>query len=82
MDLLTLYGLVSVSLMLLFYALEGRSVYCILGFAVSCAMGSSYGFVQGAWPFGAVEAVWTLVALQRFWSRWRGRPRFTRLDQP
>jgi hypothetical protein len=54
--------------MLVFYALEQRSRWCILGFAVACAMGSVYGFLQGAWPFGLVEGVWALVALRR-WQR-------------
>ena len=67
MDRLTLFGLVAVSLMLVFYALESRSRWCVLGFAGACAMGSTYGFLQGAWPFGVVEAIWTLVALQRWW---------------
>ena len=32
-------------------------------------VGSSiYGFLQGAWPFGLVEAAWLLVALHR-WRR-------------
>ena len=67
MNAITLYGLVSVSLMLVFYALEGRSPWFVLAFAVSCAMSSAYGFMQGAWPFGGVEAIWTFVAL----NRWR-----------
>jgi hypothetical protein len=71
MDALTAYGFFSVSLMLLFYALEDRSHWCVLAFAGSCAMSSAYGFLQGAWPFGLVEGVWTLVALRR----WRGIPR-------
>jgi hypothetical protein len=29
-------------------------------------LGSLYGFLQGAWPFGLVEAVWSLVALRRW----------------
>ena len=66
MDRLTLFGLVAVSLMLIFYALERRSPWCILGFSVACAMGSVYGFLQGAWPFGLVEGIWTLVAFRRF----------------
>jgi hypothetical protein len=33
-------------------------------------LGSLYGFMQGAWPFGVVEAVWALVALWR-WRRVR-----------
>jgi hypothetical protein len=67
MSLLTLYGLVSVSLMLLFYALEDRSPFFVLGFAFACVMGSIYGFLQGAWPFGIVEAVWSVVAIRRWW---------------
>ena len=66
MDGLTLFGLVAVSLMLLCYAMEARGRAWVLGFAGSCALGSAYGFLQGAWPFGAVEAVWALVALRRF----------------
>jgi len=53
--------------MLLFYALEKRSPWFILAFAGSCALGSVYGFLQGAWPFGLVEAVWSLVATRRWW---------------
>jgi hypothetical protein len=67
MNCLTLYGLISVSLMLLFYALEDRSRLCVLGFAIACLMGSIYGFLQGAWPFGLVEAIWSLVAVRRWW---------------
>lgn len=66
MDGLTLFGLIAVSLMFVFYALEHRGVWAILGFAFACALGSTYGFLQGAWPFGVVEAIWTLVALHRF----------------
>ncbi len=66
MDALTLFGLVSVTAMLVFYALEDRHPHFILAFAVACALGSAYGFLQGAWPFGVVEAIWTLVALRRY----------------
>lgn len=66
MDPLTLFGLFAVSAMLACYALEDRSPWFVLGFAAACALGSVYGFLQGAWPFGAVEAVWAVVALRRF----------------
>ena len=69
MDRLALFELVADSLMLLFYALEARGRVFTLLFAGSCALGSSYGFLQGAWPFGLVEAVWAVVAL----AKWRGR---------
>ena len=67
MDRLTAFGLFAVSAMLICYALEKRSPWFILGFAGSCALGSTYGFLQGAWPFGAVEAIWSIVALRRWW---------------
>jgi hypothetical protein len=66
MDGLTLFGLVAVTAMLAFYALEDRSPWYILAFAGACALASAYGFLQGAWPFGVVEAIWALVALHRF----------------
>lgn len=68
MDALTWFGLIAVGLMLVCYALESRSPWWILGFAFACALGSAYGFLQGAWPFGLVEAIWALVALWR-WLR-------------
>jgi len=69
MDGLTAFGLFAVTAMLVTYAFEDRSPWLILGFAVSCALGSIYGFLQGAWPFGLVEAVWTLVALHRWYHK-------------
>jgi len=68
MNALTLFGLFAVSGMLLTYAFEKRSRWFIFGFAVFCALGSTYGFLQGAWPFGVVEAIWAVVALAR-WKR-------------
>jgi hypothetical protein len=67
MDALSLFGLFAVTAMLVAYALEDRSHWFILVFASACALGSMYGFLQGAWPFGLVEAVWAVVALRR-WS--------------
>jgi hypothetical protein len=66
MDALTLFGLFAVSAMLVFYSLEPRGAIYILGFAAACALGSAYGFLQGAWPFGFVEAIWSVVALRRY----------------
>jgi hypothetical protein len=69
MDRLTLFGLFAVTAMLVSYALEDRSRWFVLIFAAACAPGSIYGFLQGAWPFGLVEAIWALVALRRFGLR-------------
>ena len=52
--------------MLVFYALEERNPGYVLAFAGACALASVYGFLQGAWPFGAVEAIWAVVALRRW----------------
>ena len=67
MDGLSLFGLFAVSAMLVFYALEHRSRWFILTFAGACALGSAYGILQGAWPFGLVEAIWCGVAARRWW---------------
>jgi hypothetical protein len=69
MSLLAAYGLLSVSLMLIFYALESKSHIFVLLFSVSCVMASVYGFLQGAWPFGLVEMIWSGVALRRWLHR-------------
>jgi hypothetical protein len=66
MDRLTAFGLFAVTAMLVCYALENRNPWFVFAFAVSCALGSAYGFLQGAWPFGFVEAVWSIVALWRW----------------
>ena len=71
MNPLTLFGLFAVTAMLLTYALEKRSPWFILAFAVSCALGSIYGFLQGAWPFGLVEAIWAGVAVRRWYQATR-----------
>jgi len=68
MDALSLFGLFAVSAMLLCYAMESRSPWWTLAFAGSCALGSAYGFMQGAWPFGLVEGVWSIVAARKWWK--------------
>jgi hypothetical protein len=69
MDPLTVFGAVAVTAMMLFYALEDRSPAFVLAFAVACWAASAYGFLQGAWPFGVVELIWSGVALRRWWQR-------------
>jgi 4-amino-4-deoxy-L-arabinose transferase-like glycosyltransferase len=69
MDTLTTFGLFAVTAMMICYALEQRSPWYTLGFAAACGLGSIYGFLQGAWPFGVVEAVWMLVATRKWHQR-------------
>jgi hypothetical protein len=63
---LSLFGLFAVTAMLVTYALEKKSPWFILAFAASCLLGSIYGFLQGAWPFGIVEALWAAIAARRW----------------
>ena len=69
MNPLTLFGLFAVTAMLVFYALEKRNRSFILAFAGACVLGSVYGFLQGAWPFGVIEAIWSVVAVRRWWLK-------------
>jgi hypothetical protein len=66
-DRLTWFGLFAVTAMLVCYAFEDRNRWFILAFAGACLLGSAYGFLQGAWPFGVVEAIWSVVAVRRWW---------------
>ena len=66
MNLLSAFGLLAVTAMLVCYAFEHRSHWYVLGFAAACVLGSIYGFLQGAWPFGIVEAIWAAVAFRSF----------------
>jgi hypothetical protein len=64
--MLTVFGACAVTFMMLMYALERRGRRFVLAFALGCALSSAYGFLAGTWPFGVVEAIWTLIALRRY----------------
>ena len=64
--MLTLFGACAVTFMMLMYALKRRGRGFILAFAFGCALSSIYGFLAGTWPFGVVEAIWALIALNRY----------------
>lgn len=68
---LNLFGLSAVSVMVLCYAMERRHPAFTVAFTGSCVLASIYGFLQGAWPFGLVEAVWSVIAIQRWWNTTR-----------
>jgi hypothetical protein len=71
MNALTAFGLFAVTAMLVCYAFDERSPWWTLGFACACLLGSAYGFMQGAWPFGVVEGIWAVIAARRWWVRAR-----------
>jgi hypothetical protein len=72
--MLTAFGAAAVTFMMLMYALERRGSGFVLAFAVGCALSSSYGFLAGTWPFGVVEAIWSVIALRR-WREMRRHQR-------
>jgi hypothetical protein len=68
MDGLTLFGVASLSVMLLCYALERRSPLFTFGMASACVAAAVYGFLQGAWPFAVIEGIWAAIAYFRWWK--------------
>lgn len=68
---LLIFGILAVGAMLVMYTLEERSHWFVLGFAAASAVAALYGTLIEAWPFAALEGVWSLVALRRWWRRYR-----------
>jgi hypothetical protein len=66
MSLITRYGVVALTFMMTMYALEHRNPAFILAFAAGCLASAAYGFLAGAWPFGVVEAIWSVIAVRRY----------------
>ena len=64
--LITIYGVLALTFMMAMYALERRRPAFILAFAVGCLASAAYGFLAGAWPFGVVEAIWSVIAVRRY----------------
>jgi hypothetical protein len=73
MSWVTLYGVAALTFMMVMYWLEHRGPGFILGFALGCLLSSIYGFLAGAWPFGALEAIWCLIAVRRYVTKRAGR---------
>ena len=69
--MLTLFGSMAVSIMLLSYWLEPRSRWFVLVFAGGSAGTASYSGLLEAYPITVIEALWALVAFQRFHGRRR-----------
>jgi hypothetical protein len=64
--MLTAFGVASLTFMVLMYGLEERGRRYVLAFSIGCALSSIYGFMSGAWPFGVIEAIWTVLAARKF----------------
>jgi hypothetical protein len=70
---LTAFGAIAVTFMMLMYALERRGPGFVAAFACGCLLSSAYGFLAGTWPFGVVELIWAVIAMRR-WQDLRHRP--------
>ena len=69
--MLTLFGSIAVSIMFLSYWLEPRSKWFVLIFAGGSAATSAYSALAQVYPITVIEALWALVAIQRFLRRYR-----------
>lgn len=67
MDLVTIFGVTSVSLMVIFYAFESKSAVFTFAFAIACILAAIYGLLVGAWPFSVAELIWSGVAFRKWW---------------
>ena len=67
--MLTLFGSIAVSTMMVSYWLEHRSKWFVLLFAGGSAATALYSGLVEAYPITVIEAVWTLIALRRFVSK-------------
>ena len=69
--MITVFGSLAVGIMFLAYWREGSSKWLVLVFAVASAATSVYSGLVEAYPITVIEALWSAVALQRFFKRAR-----------
>jgi len=67
--MLTIFGVIAVTIMFLSYWAEERSRWFVLFFAVGSGMTSLYSGLEEVYPITVIEGLWALVALQRFVKR-------------
>ncbi|MDA0265121.1 MAG: hypothetical protein O3A93_14215 [Chloroflexi bacterium] len=67
--MLTIFGVIAVTIMFLSYWTEERSKWLVLVFAVGSAMTALYSGLEAVYPITVIEAMWALVAVQRFVQR-------------
>jgi hypothetical protein len=66
MDSLTLFGLLAVTAMLVFYALEDHSTWFVLAFAGACALASSTVSCKAHDRSALWRPFWAVVAMRRW----------------
>ncbi len=73
--MLTVFGSIAVSIMMLSYSLESRSRWYVLIFAGASAATAVYSGLAEVYPITVIEAIWSVVALRRFVQRRRAEQR-------
>jgi len=73
MDVLMVFGFLSMFMALVFFIHHRQSRGAMMGLVVCLLATSAYGFLQGAWPVGIMQLVWA-IAMLRGWYR-RPAPR-------
>jgi len=69
--MLTIFGSIVVAIMMASYWLEPRSRWYVLAFALASAGTLIYSGLSEVYPITVIEAIWALVAFQRFIQRTR-----------
>ena len=69
--MLTVFGVIAVTIMFLTYWAEERTKWLVLAFAIGSGLTSLYSGLAGVYPITVIEALWALVALRRFLQRHR-----------
>lgn len=64
--LLTAFGVIAATTMVVAYAQEDRHRYWIAVFAIGCAATAIYGLLTGAWIFAVLETLWAAVATNKY----------------
>jgi uncharacterized membrane protein YeaQ/YmgE (transglycosylase-associated protein family) len=64
--MLTVFGVVAGTVMVVSYGLESRGAGWVAAFAVGCLGAAVYGALTGAWVFVVLELVWAGLAVRRF----------------
>ena len=72
LDRLMLFGFISAGLTLLFFKEQRQSRSAVLALAVCLLATAVYGFLEGAWPLGMIQSVWSVSIFRR----WRSQRHF------
>jgi hypothetical protein len=71
MDVLMVFGFMGSIVTLLCWMHQAQSRTWVLSFAVCLAAMAVYAFLQGAWPLGIVESVWSVATVRKWWNKKR-----------